>query len=74
MFYKLPCKVQIFGICCDAFPLQHNYIVDEAETIGINGSKSHGPNAGLQVPWPKCCSVSLFGQAWSTRTASALSL
>ena len=30
-------------------PLQINYLFNEKETIGINGSKSHGPNAVISM-------------------------
>jgi hypothetical protein len=48
LYYKVPMRVQIFGIC-DSQPLQINYLFNEKETIGINGSKSHGPNSVISM-------------------------
>ena len=49
LFYKVPFRVQIFGVCNDAVPLQMNYLFSEKEAIGVNGSKSHGPNAVISM-------------------------
>ena len=49
LFYKVPFSVQMFGICNDAVPLQVNYLFREKEAIGVNGSKSHGPNDVISV-------------------------
>nr|XP_022302539.1 uncharacterized protein LOC111110356 [Crassostrea virginica] len=49
LFFLQPRKVQIFGVCDENFPLQTNYLIDENETIGENGSKTHGPNAVLSM-------------------------
>nr|XP_034309101.1 uncharacterized protein LOC117683615 [Crassostrea gigas] len=49
LFFLQPKKVQIFGICDENFPVQTNYLIDESETIGENGSKTHGPNAVLSM-------------------------
>ncbi|XP_062616042.1 uncharacterized protein LOC134277748 [Saccostrea cucullata] len=49
LFFLQPRKVQIFGVCDENFPLQTNYLIDENETIGENGSKTHGPNAVLSI-------------------------
>ena len=49
LYYKVPMRVQIFGICNDAIPAQINYLFDEKETIGVNGSKSHGPNSVISM-------------------------
>ena len=43
-FFKTPRKVQIFGVNCDGIPKQINYLLDEADTIGQDGKKSHGAN------------------------------
>ncbi len=48
LYYKVPMRVQIFGIC-DSQPLQVNYLFNEKETIGVNGSKSHGPNSVISM-------------------------
>ena len=38
-------KVQIFGFRIDhGMPKQLNFLIDEAETIGSDGSSTHGPN------------------------------
>lgn len=48
LYYKVPLRVQIFGIC-DSEPHQTNYIFSESESIGINGSRSHGPNSVISM-------------------------
>ena len=45
LYFKSPLKVQVFGICNDGIKLQMNYLLDESQFIGLNGSKTHGPNA-----------------------------
>lgn len=47
--YKVPLRVQIFGICNDAIPLQVNYLFHEGQTIRKNGTKSHGPNSVISM-------------------------
>lgn len=49
LYLKTPCKIQIFGICCDSTKKQHNYLIDENESIGANGAKTHGPNSVLSM-------------------------
>ena len=49
IYFKTPRKVQLFGVCCDGAPYQVNYLVDEACTIGENGSKSHGANSVVSM-------------------------
>ena len=49
LFYKVPFRVQIFGICDDAVPHQMNYLFGENQAIGMNGSKSHGPNSVISM-------------------------
>lgn len=49
LYFKLPLKVQLFGICNDATKLQTNYIYSESQSIGINGTKVHGPNAVISM-------------------------
>ena len=44
LFFKSPLKVQLFGVCNEGSQLQYNYIFHEGQAIGIDGSKSHGPN------------------------------
>ena len=49
IFFKIPLKVQLFGICNDASKVQVNYLYDESQSIGINGTKSHGSNAVISM-------------------------
>ena len=49
IYFKNPRKVQLFGVCCDGVPYQVNYLVDEACTIGENGSPSHGANSVISM-------------------------
>ena len=48
-YYKVPLKVQIFGICDGSQPNHINYLFSERETNGTNGSKAHGPNSGISM-------------------------
>ena len=49
LYFRVCRKVQLFGICCDSNNVQINYLVDESETIGQNGSKSHGANSVISM-------------------------
>jgi hypothetical protein len=49
LYFKVCRKVQLFGICCDSNNVQINYLVDESQTIGQNGKKSHGPNSVISM-------------------------
>lgn len=49
LYFLTPRKVQIFGVCDENFPMQTNYSIDEQQTIGENGSRTHGPNAVLSM-------------------------
>ena len=49
MYFKVGRKVQLFGICCDSNNIQVNYLIDESETIGKNGTKSHGANSVVSM-------------------------
>ncbi|VDI05782.1 Hypothetical predicted protein [Mytilus galloprovincialis] len=49
LYFLTPRKVQIFGVCDENFPMQTNYLIDEQQTIGENGSRTHGPNAVLSM-------------------------
>ncbi|XP_060568543.1 uncharacterized protein LOC132727145 isoform X2 [Ruditapes philippinarum] len=45
-------KVQIFGFRIDGIPKQLNFLIDENETVGEDGSKTHGPDAVISmVDW-----------------------
>ena len=49
IYFKTPRKVQLFGVCTDGLPRQVNYLIDEAQAIGINGQKTHGANAVVSL-------------------------
>ena len=49
LYFKVPRRIQIFGIAAEAVPSQYNYLFDEDQAIGIDSSKSHGPNAVLSM-------------------------
>ena len=49
LYFKTPRKVQIFGVNSEGLPKQVNYLLDEAETIGADGKKSHGPNTVVSL-------------------------
>lgn len=49
IYFKVPLKVQLFGICKDSTNTQINYLFDESQSIGINGSNAHGPNAVVSM-------------------------
>ena len=42
IYFKVPLKVQLFGICNDGTRQQVNYMFSESQS---NGSKAHGANA-----------------------------
>ena len=42
-------KVQIFGFRIDGIPIQLNFLIDENETIGPDGTYSHGPNSVISM-------------------------
>ena len=42
-------KVQIFGFRIDGFPKQLNFLIDENESIGKDGSLVQGPNAVISM-------------------------
>ena len=49
LYFRVPRRVQIFGVANEGLPKQVNYLVDENETIGKDGSKSHGPNSVISM-------------------------
>ena len=49
IYFKTPRKVHLFGVCNEGVPHQLNYPIDEAQTIGQNGTKSHGANAVVSL-------------------------
>ena len=44
LYFKVPYRVQLFGVCNEGLPLQINYLIGKHDSIGENGSKTHGPN------------------------------
>ena len=49
LYFKTPRKVQIFGVNSEGIPKQVNYLLDEADTIGLDGKKSHGANTVVSL-------------------------
>ena len=49
LYFKTPRKVQLFGVCSEGVPRQTNYLLDKEQTIGPNGTKSHGANSVVSL-------------------------
>ena len=49
LYFITPEKIQCFGICNSSIPLQTNYLLDEDSTIGIDGTRCHGPNSIISL-------------------------
>ena len=49
LFFKVPLKVQLFGTCNDSTNTQVNYMYDESQSIGMNGTLAHGPNSVVSM-------------------------
>lgn len=49
LYFKTPRKIQLFGVCSEGVPKQVNYLLDESDTIGPNGTKSHGANTVVSL-------------------------
>ena len=49
LYFKVPLKVQLFGICNGATKNQVNYLFDELPSIGANGTCAHGPNSVISM-------------------------
>ena len=49
LYFKVPRRIQIFGVAAEAVPAQHNYLFEENETIGVDGSKCRGPNSVVSL-------------------------
>ena len=49
LYLRVPRRVQLFEIASEGIPKQTNYLIDEHQTIGKDGSKSHGPNAVISM-------------------------
>ena len=50
LYFKVPRRIQIFGVATEALPKQVNYLFDEHQSIGPDGSKSYGPSAVVSMP------------------------
>ncbi|KAK3105662.1 hypothetical protein FSP39_002952 [Pinctada imbricata] len=48
-YFVKPRRIQCFGICNSAVPIQSNFLLDENETIGKDGSRCHGPNSVISM-------------------------
>ncbi|XP_062600192.1 uncharacterized protein LOC134261812 [Saccostrea cucullata] len=42
-------KVHIFGFRVDDKPMQYNYLIGENETLGLDGTHSHGPDTVISL-------------------------
>jgi len=49
LYFKVPLKVQFFGICNGATKNQVNYLFDESQSISANGTSAHGPNSVISM-------------------------
>ena len=48
-YFVVPRRIQLFGDFSSGSSQQVNYLVDENETIGSNGTRSHGPNSVISM-------------------------
>ena len=49
VYFTTPRKIQIFGVRIDGIPRQLNFLMDEHETIGRDGTLTNGPNAVISM-------------------------
>ena len=49
LYFRVPWRIQIFGVASEGVPEQCNYLVDEHQAIGKDGFKPHGPNAVVSM-------------------------
>ena len=42
-------KVHLFGVCQEGVPAHFNFLFDEGQTIGPDGSRAHGPDSVLSM-------------------------
>ena len=49
LYFVTPKKLQCFGICNSGIPLQTNFLIGEDGTIGVDGTRCHGPNSVLSM-------------------------
>ena len=49
LYFLVPRKLQLFGIAVEGFFCQFNYVIDEDQTIGENGTGIKGPNGVISM-------------------------
>ena len=49
LYFKVPLRIQIFGMVMETVPAQHNYLFDEHQAIGKEGARAYGPNAVISM-------------------------
>ena len=49
LYFKVGFRVQLFGVCQEAYRKQANYLFSEKQCIGEDGKKAHGPNAVISM-------------------------
>lgn len=49
LYFMSPRKIQIFGVRLDGIPVQLNYLIDEHQSIGPDGTHTHGPNTVISL-------------------------
>ena len=49
VYFTTPRKIQIFGFRIDGIPKQLNFLIDENETIGRDGTQTSGPNSIISM-------------------------
>ena len=49
LYFLNPRKVQLFGVAMEGVRKQLNFLIDENETMGINGTSCKGPNSVLSM-------------------------
>ncbi|XP_061189999.1 uncharacterized protein LOC133197826 [Saccostrea echinata] len=49
LYFTSPRKVQLFGVCMEGGKKQYNYLFDEDQMIGVDGTKAHGLNTVITL-------------------------
>ena len=49
LIYLVCRKIQLFGVCYDGNLKQVYYLINEDQSIGRNGTKTHGPNSVISM-------------------------
>ncbi|KAK3106537.1 hypothetical protein FSP39_022168 [Pinctada imbricata] len=49
LYFLVPRKLQLFGIAVEGIFRQFNYVIDEDQTIGENGTGIKGPNGVISM-------------------------